>query len=139
MKYDVNQYSDVEVQSTTDDRDITLSADSTSMIFQIFTKNMYGNPIGSVVREITSNCFDSHIEANVNLPVVIRKTFDKLTSTHYISFIDYGVGMSPERIRDVFAIMFSSTKRGDEKQIGQWGVGSKTPLAYRRKTGLGEE
>ena len=73
MKYDVNTYSEAEVQSTTVDRDITISKDSTSMVFQIFTRNMYSNPIGSIVREITSNCFDSHVEAKVNAPVVIRK------------------------------------------------------------------
>lgn len=139
MKYDVNQYSEVEVQSTTVDRDITISKDSTSLIFQIFSKNMYSNPIGSIVREITSNCFDSHVEAKVNAPVVIKKSFDKVTNTHYISFIDYGVGMSPERIKNVFSVMFSSTKRADNELIGQFGLGSKVPLAYRRSTGLGEE
>ena len=139
MKYDVNTYSEAEVQSTTIDNDITISKDSTSMVFQIFTRNMYSNPIGSIVREITSNCFDSHVEAKVNAPVVIRKSFDKVTNTHYISFIDYVVGMSPERIKDVFSVMFNSSKRSDEKQIGQWGLGSKCPLAYRRSTGLGEE
>ena len=139
MKVNLEQYSDVDVESTTMDMDITLSKDSASMVFQIFTKNMYSNPIGSIVREITSNCFDSHIEAGVNLPVIIRKIFDKLTKTYYISFIDFGVGMSPTRIKDVFAVMFNSTKRQDENQIGQWGLGSKVPLAYKRKTGFGEE
>jgi hypothetical protein len=142
MKYNVEQYSDVEVESTTIDTDITISKDSTSLIFQIFAKNMYSNPIGSIVREITSNCFDSHVEANVDIkkvPVLIKKTFDKLTNSHYISFIDYGVGMSPERIKNVFSVMFSSSKRQDENQIGAFGLGSKCPLAYRRSTGLGEE
>ena len=77
MKYDVNQYSDVEVLSTTVDKDMTLSADSTSLIFQMFSKNIYSNPIGSIVREITSNCFDSHVEAGVeSTPVIIRKNVD---------------------------------------------------------------
>lgn len=139
MKYDVNQYSDVEVLSTTVDKDMTLSSDSTSLIFQMFSKNIYSNPIGSIVREITSNCFDSHVEAGVeSTPVIIRKNVDKLTGDISISFIDFGVGMSPERIDDVFSVLFKSTKRLDNQQIGCFGLGSKVPLAYKRSTGHGE-
>lgn len=139
MKYDISTYSNAEVQSTTTENDITLSRDSQSIIFQMFSKNIYSNPIGSVVREITSNCFDSHMEAGVkDMPVIIRKSFDNETDTFYISFIDFGIGMSPQRINDVFSVMFSSTKRDSNDQIGAFGLGSKTPLAYKRRTGLGE-
>ncbi|MDA3779046.1 MAG: ATP-binding protein [Bacteroidales bacterium] len=138
MKYDIDNYSDTDVLTTTEENDITLSKDSQTLIFQMFSKNIYSNPIGSVVREITSNCFDSHTEAKINAPVLIRNHQDKSTGTHYISFIDYGVGMSPERIRNIFSIMFNSTKRHSNEQIGAYGLGSKSPLAYKRKTGLGE-
>ena len=138
MKIDLNSYSDVDVVVTTEDKEMTLSKDSTSIIFQIFSKNIYSNPIGSIVREITSNCFDSHIEANVNAPVVIRKHQDKQTGTYYISFFDFGVGMSPDRINKVFSVYFESTKRTNNEQIGGFGLGSKSPLAYKRSTGYGE-
>jgi hypothetical protein len=138
MKYDVNNYSEIETQTTIEEKNITLAEDSQSLIFQMFSKNIYSNPIGSVVREITSNCFDSHIEAKVNAPVLIKKIFDKQANNYYISFIDYGVGMSTERINKVFLIIFSSTKRDDNQQIGAFGLGSKTPLAYKRSTGFGE-
>lgn len=138
MKYDVTNYSDVDVLTTTEEKELTLSKDSTSLIFKMFSSNIYSNPIGTIVREITSNCFDSHIEANVNQPVIIKKIVDKLTNTIYISFIDFGVGMSPERINDVFSVLFNSTKRDDNQQIGAWGLGSKSPLAYKRSIGYGE-
>ena len=138
MKYGVNNYSDVETLTTTEEREITLSSDCQSIIFQMFSKNIYSNPIGSVVREITSNSFDSHIEAKVNAPVLIKRGYDKQTNSYYISFIDYGVGMSPKRIEKVFSVMFNSTKRIDNEQIGCFGLGSKTPLAYKRSTGFGE-
>ena len=82
----------------------------------MFTKNIYSNPIGMVVREITSNCYDSHTEAKVNSPVVIRKTFDKLDNSHYISFIDYGVGMSPDRVENIYGVYFKSTKRVEDRK-----------------------
>lgn len=104
--------------------------DSSSMpfVFEMLSKNLYSNPIGSIVREITSNCFDSHIEANVNEPVVISKLEDE--EGIYISFKDVGVGLSPERIKKIYLNYFSSTKRENNNQIGGFGLGSKTPFAY---------
>jgi hypothetical protein len=137
MKYSVNQVEEVDLLTTTVEEDMTLSEDSTGLIFQIFSKNIYSNPIGSVVREITSNCFDSHVEAKTDFPVVIRKNFDKLNNNYSISFIDFGVGMSPERINKIYRKYFTSTKRDGNDQIGCFGLGSKTPLAYKRSTGYG--
>jgi len=126
------------IASTGKTKKMGMSEDAQAIVFQMFTKNIYSNPIGTIVREITSNCFDSHIEAKVNEPVVIRKGFDKLANTHYISFIDFGVGMSPDRVENIYGIYFKSTKRTDNTQIGGFGIGGKTPLAYRRSTGFGE-
>ena len=137
MKYDVNKFSDVDLETTTLEEDMVLSADSTAIIFQMFSKNIYSNAIGSIVRELTSNCFDSHIEAGTDFPVVIRKNVDKLTGEMSISFIDFGVGMSPDRINKVYRQYFKSTKRDDNTQIGCFGLGSKTGLAYKRSTGHG--
>ena len=123
MKYNTAIYSDVETQTTSNDKNITISPDSTSIIFKMLSKTIYSNPIGSVVREITSNCFDSHVEAGVNTPVIIRKSIDKETGVIYISFIDFGVGMSPERINKVFSVLLKSTKCDDNQQIGCYGLG----------------
>ena len=125
-------------ESTTGNKKMRLSENASSMVFQLFTKNVYSNPIGTVVREIASNCFDSHIEAKVNAPVLIKKFKDPQTNTIYISFIDYGVGMSPDRIENIYGVYFESTKRVDNTQIGGFGIGGKTPLAYKRSTGMGE-
>ena len=113
------------ISSTTETKKMRMSDDAQAIVFQMFTKNIYSNPIGMVVREITSNCFDSHVEAKVNSPVVIRKTFDKLDNSHYISFIDYGVGMSPDRVENIYGVYFKSTKRVDNTQIGGFGIGGK--------------
>ena len=137
MKYDINSYSNIEIETTTVEEDMELSADSTGIIFQMFSKNIYSNAIGSVVRELTSNCFDSHVEAGTDFPVVIRKNFDKLTQEYSISFIDFGVGMSVDRINKIYRKYFTSTKRETNDQIGSFGLGSKTPLAYKRTTGHG--
>ena len=112
-----------------------LSDDAQSMIFNMFTETIYKNPIGSIVREITSNCFDAHVEAgneSPENPVFVKKTHDKLSDTHYISFFDNGVGMSPDRVENIYGIYFNSTKRANNDEIGGFGIGGKTPLAYKR-------
>lgn len=101
---------------------------SLPFILNMLSKNFYSNPIGSIVRELTSNCFDSHVEASVEDTVVIEFSYDE--EGDYISFKDVGVGLSPDRIKKVYMKWFTSTKRGTNDQIGGFGLGSKTPLAY---------
>jgi len=136
MEINLKKMNEQAIQDTTNSRKMKLSEEASSMVFQLFTKNVYSNPIGTVVREITSNCFDSHVEAGVDSPVVIRKTVED--KDIFISFIDFGVGMCPERVYDIYGTYFESTKRVDNTQIGGFGVGGKTPLAYMRSTGMGE-
>lgn len=106
-----------------------INEESLPFVFELVSKHLYSNPIGSVIREITSNCFDSHIEAGVNEPVIITRGYDR-EEGFYIEFKDVGVGLSPERVQNIYMNYFSSTKRGDNGQIGGFGIGSKTPLAY---------
>lgn len=79
-------------------------------------QNPYKNSIGSIVREITSNCFDSHIEAGVTDAVIIK--FDNNESDYSITFTDVGVGLSPERINNIYIKVLSSTKDNSNDFIG---------------------
>lgn len=138
MEIDLLKLSERKIESTTESKEMRLSEHAKSMVFQMFTKNVYSNPIGTIVREITSNCFDSHVEAKVNSPVLIKHFVDNSTETHYVSFVDYGMGMSKDRIDNIYSVYFESSKRVDNTQIGGFGIGGKTPLAYKRNTGLGQ-
>jgi len=138
MQINLKELGTQAIESTTGTKKMRLSENATSMVFQLFTKNVYSNPIGTVVREIGSNCDDSHTEAKVKAPILIRKFKDPQTDSMYISFIDYGVGMSPDRVENIYGVYFESTKRIDNTQIGGFGIGGKTPLAYKRSTGQGE-
>ena len=70
--------------------DATISQEKLSKLWDML-QNPYKNNIGSIVREITSNCFDSHKEADVDDAVVIR--YGKDDSGFYLSFIDVGGGI----------------------------------------------
>lgn len=128
---EIKQHKELDIQNIAGDfGSIEASIDSGSMsfLFEMMSKSLYSNPIGSIVRELTSNCFDSHREAKIDKPVVISKLKDDEGT--YISFKDVGVGLSPDRVRKIYMNYFSSTKRTDNTQIGGFGLGSKTPFAY---------
>lgn len=106
----------------------TVDQENLGYMFDIVSSQIYSNPIESIVREITSNCFDSHIEAEVDKEVKIKLHYND--SGEYISFQDFGVGISPERMKKTYSKWFSSTKRDTNGQIGMFGLGSKSPLSY---------
>lgn len=98
--------------------------------FKALFSDIYTDKIGSVVREIASNCRDSHVEANkADVPFDIEICSDGFGS-NIIKFTDYGVGMSKKDIKKLFTSFFSSTKDKDNESIGGFGIGSKSPLAY---------
>lgn len=113
--------------------------------------NLYSDPIGSIVREITSNCIDANRERDLKLAGKIpmdpedNKSFwstqqtvcieylDKNTILNIercIIFHDYGCGLSQRRVQDVFTTFGASTKRDNNYEIGGFGLGAKSPLAY---------
>lgn len=119
-----------EVQTTNFER-MKVSDSLSDLIFKIFTKSFYSNPIGSVVREITSNAFDANVAAGrKESPIVIR--LESTDEGKQISFIDNGTGMNEEKLKEVYFTLWESDKRETNNFIGGWGIGSKTPLAYNR-------
>ena len=115
-----------------DEKDINTTIDSSNMYLVMeIVSNFYRNPIGSIVREITSNCFDAHKKAgNTEDAVVIKVGYDYENSNYYIEFIDKGTGLSEEQVKDIYAIWFNSDKRGSNDFIGGFGLGSKSPFSY---------
>ncbi len=105
-----------------------IDMDNLGFIFDIVSTQMYKDPIGSLVREVTSNCFDSHAKANVDTAVRIGGGVDDEGT--FITFEDFGTGLSSRSMKKVYMKYFSSTKRNSNKEIGGFGLGSKSPLAY---------
>lgn len=56
--------------------------------------------------------------------------FSSDENTDFVEFIDYGVGLSPKRVEEVFTVYFESSKRDTNDQIGSFGLGSKSAYAY---------
>ena len=108
-----------------------IAKENIPLVFKMATENLYSNPIGSIVREITSNVYDANVESNSTEPLIIKFERNIEDDTKYIIFKDNGLGMSPDRIETIYMSLFNSTKRDNDDEIGGWGLGSKTPLSYQ--------
>lgn len=97
-------------------------------ILGILREGMYQDPIGTVCREIMSNCWDAHVEAGCT-----SKPFEVTLPSplsNEIRFRDYGKGMSPEFMQDGYLKVGHSTKSDTDDQIGGFGLGRLTPWSY---------
>lgn len=117
----------IEISGNMESTKAGIDESSSQFMFEMLS-NLYTNPIAAIVREYTSNCFDSHIEAKVDDAVIVKKSYEE--EGWCISFIDVGVGLSPKRMMKVFMNYFSSTKRKTNNLIGGFGLGSKSGLSY---------
>lgn len=99
-----------------------------STIIEILRNRLYSNPIRTLTQEYLSNARDAHREAgNEATPVKVTLP-TKLDSV--LKIRDYGVGLSHQRVRDVFVNYGISTKRSDNVQTGGFGLGAKSAWAY---------
>jgi hypothetical protein len=119
-----------EVISDEEGLSASVSLSALPAMFTILSQGFYSRPIDSIVRELTSNCFDSHAEAKTNEPVIIENRVDLENDIYNIVFKDVGVGLSPDRIENIYMKWFSSTKRDTNEFIGGFGLGSKSPFSY---------
>ena len=108
---------------------INISGSNQAVIMNLLSKGFYAKPKCSIIREYLSNAFDSHVEAKCEDKPIQVKIY-QLNGESYISFDDFGVGLSPERVKDIFTSYFSSTKRHNDQEIGGFGLGSKSAYAY---------
>jgi hypothetical protein len=98
------------------------------MLFDILRSKMYSNPILAICREITSNARDAHREIGMaDKPIHIH--LPSGLEPHY-KIKDFGPGISPDRMVNIFIKYTASTKREDNVQTGGFGLGAKTPFSY---------
>lgn len=107
----------------------TIATENLGLALEMVSKNLYSDPIGSFIREITSNAVDAHVDVNEQAPVLIE--IYQEDDLYYIEFKDNGSGMTPEVFQQIYMSWFNSDKRGTNAKIGGWGLGSKSPLAYQ--------
>jgi hypothetical protein len=98
------------------------------MIFDILRNKMYSNPILAICREISCNARDAHREVGIpHTPIHIHLPSNL---EQFYKIKDFGPGISPDRMANVFIQYTASTKRSDNVQTGGFGLGAKTPFSY---------
>lgn len=118
-----------EVLSTVQGDKMTVDTEDIQYLFDLLSTNLYSDIYGSIVREYTSNAWDSHVEAGINDAIIVGFDTDKDLGSYF--FVkDFGVGLSEERVDSIFKKWGKSTKRESNNQIGAFGLGSKSALAY---------
>jgi hypothetical protein len=109
---------------------MSLDLDSAQMLMQMLSKNLYADGIGSTIRETASNALDSHRRAGVtDVPIIVSLGIN--TEDNYEFCVeDFGAGLDDRDVENVISKYGKSTKRGSANELGMFGLGFKSPLAY---------
>lgn len=110
---------------------VAMSVDAASMahVMSILT-DLYSDPILAVIREYSTNAYDSHVEAGVQRPIEVSLPNGL---SPFFKVRDYGVGLSVEDIRNIYSKYGASTKRSTNAQVGMLGLGCKSALTYTQQ------
>jgi len=105
----------------------TFKIKESAKAFRILSSSLYSNKIRAIVRELTCNALDSHVEAGNREPYVVHlPTYTEPT----FSVQDFGVGLTHDRVMALYSTYFESTKTESNDFVGALGLGSKSPFSY---------
>jgi len=95
--------------------------------FRILSSGLYSDKIKAIIRELSTNAYDAHIVNGNKSPFEVHLP-TKDESSFYIR--DYGPGIAPEDILNIYTKYFESNKTGSNDLVGCLGLGSKSPFSY---------
>jgi hypothetical protein len=97
---------------------------ASAQAYKLLSAGLYSDIPLAVVREVICNAQDAHIAAGIERPIEV-----KLTEAEF-SVRDFGAGIDPKKMADIYCTYFGSTKQLDDSQTGGFGLGAKSPFAY---------
>lgn len=105
-----------------------LAAGSEAFIFGVLRKDLYSDPIGSLLREYLVNARDEHRKLKKG-DVPIEVTLPNYLSPE-LRIRDFGRGLTEEETRYFFGNFGASDKRESNDVVGFFGLGCKSAHAY---------
>ena len=106
----------------------SFSIEASAKAFMILSDGLYSNKVQAVVRELSTNAYDAHVDAGC--PKLMFDVHVPSRFTPEFSIRDYGKGMSHEECMTLYTTYFRSTKNNSNDAVGCLGLGSKSPFAY---------
>lgn len=103
-----------------------LDPNSVAHLMSVLT-DLYSDPLLAVIREYSTNAYDSHIAAGVTRPIEVSTP---TALSQFLRIQDYGLGLSVDEIAAIYSQYGASTKRDTDDQTGMLGLGSKSALTY---------
>lgn len=96
--------------------------------FQILSSALYSRKIEAIIRELSCNANDSHIQAGCRERPFVVHMPNTWEPEFYVE--DFGVGLDDEDVENIYTSYFTSTKTNNNDETGGFGLGSKTPFSY---------
>lgn len=112
-----------EVLSTEQTKKMSIDTDSMHILQMLLSQNLYQDPVGSIVREYTSNAIDAVVESGKNpieCPIIV--SIYEEGGNYFFSVKDTGTGLNEEDFDNVISSYLKSTRRDSNEYLGMMGI-----------------
>jgi len=116
------------IERSADFEQSNYTIEATAKAFSILSDQLYSNKVRAVIRELSTNAYDSHVDAGksdtpfeVHLPSSMEPHF---------AIRDYGTGLGHDDCMHLYTTYFRSNRTDSNDAVGCMGLGSKSPFAY---------
>lgn len=118
----------IERSGNFEERAMGLAVGSEAFVFNVLRKDLYSDPIGSLIREYTVNAQDEHRKyGKSDTPIYIQVPS---TFSPELHIRDYAGGLTEEQVFEFFGNYGASDKRDTNEAVGFFGLGCKSAFAY---------
>jgi hypothetical protein len=120
---------EIEIQRSDDfqEQAMGLAKGSESFIFNVLRKDLYSDPVGSLLREYSVNAQDEHRKFNIDKPILIQAPTSFNPELH---IRDYANGLTEAQVMEFFGQYGASDKRDSNDVVGFYGLGAKSAFSY---------
>ena len=126
MKLDRDDSHNIESFGTL--KEESFSIGDMGFVLEILRNKLYSNIKKAICQEYTSNARDAHREVGKgNIPIQV--TLPSLLDPNW-RCRDFGMGISPDRVSNIFVQYGVSTKRDSNDFTGSYGIGAKSAFGY---------